>query len=473
MSRSAFAARFTELVGEPAMQYVTRWRMQVALDWLLHDDVPVAELAARLGYESEAAFSRAFKRTVGVSPGAARRSPPDTLHFSAPRPERAGSRPSLGAGSLGQTRAGADRRRPRTVDAHRLAVARPRRHRDAEHPEVLGGAGTGTGCRTGSPRTRPGAGRRHARRRRRRRKATSRRGPSRRTRSRRPSGGGRRRARCLPAARRKWAALPAAVPASSRTSEPSGAMASGWSVIRAIVVLSVPLRPGAGGRLTAVGAPAPEMGEPMRPRVFVAAACATGCRSLPRAVTTTTAATRRPPRRVRQPRRPPVQPEGAAPRRAEALAPPKAARRRPLAAARRRRRPEEGGRQHAAGRGRLPQPRGRPDLAARDPRGVRVGHQVRQRGARRHQRPPDRDRDVQPRRDAGVVGELRQPVRRERTSTSPCRASTWRPTPRCRSSSRPASPRSRFAAFTPGVNKAQGDAFVTLASQPRSSSPPT
>ena len=76
MSRSAFAARFTELVGEPVMRYVTRWRMQVALDWLRHDDIPVAELAARLGYESEAAFSRAFKRTVGVSPGAARRSPP-------------------------------------------------------------------------------------------------------------------------------------------------------------------------------------------------------------------------------------------------------------------------------------------------------------------------------------------------------------------------------------------------------------
>jgi AraC-like DNA-binding protein len=73
MSRSAFAARFTDLVGEPVMQYVTRWRMQVALDWLHHDDVPVAELASRLGYQSEAAFSRAFKRTIGVAPGAVRR----------------------------------------------------------------------------------------------------------------------------------------------------------------------------------------------------------------------------------------------------------------------------------------------------------------------------------------------------------------------------------------------------------------
>jgi AraC-like DNA-binding protein len=82
MSRSAFAARFTELVGEPVMHYVTRWRMQVALDWLQQDDIGLAELATRLGYESEAAFSRAFKRTVGISPGASRRSTRDTQHES-------------------------------------------------------------------------------------------------------------------------------------------------------------------------------------------------------------------------------------------------------------------------------------------------------------------------------------------------------------------------------------------------------
>ncbi len=73
MSRSAFAARFTELVGEPAMHYLARWRMHVALTWLKDDEAPLGELANRLGYESEAAFSRAFKRFVGVSPGAARR----------------------------------------------------------------------------------------------------------------------------------------------------------------------------------------------------------------------------------------------------------------------------------------------------------------------------------------------------------------------------------------------------------------
>lgn len=73
MSRSAFAARFTELVGEPAMRYVARWRMYVAMDALKEQDKSVAEVANRLGYQSEAAFSRAFKRVIGVSPGAVRR----------------------------------------------------------------------------------------------------------------------------------------------------------------------------------------------------------------------------------------------------------------------------------------------------------------------------------------------------------------------------------------------------------------
>lgn len=77
MSRSGFAARFTELVGEPAMQYVTRWRMHVALTWLKEDDAALSEMATRLGYQSEAAFSRAFKRFIGISPGAARRNGDD------------------------------------------------------------------------------------------------------------------------------------------------------------------------------------------------------------------------------------------------------------------------------------------------------------------------------------------------------------------------------------------------------------
>jgi len=72
MSRSALAARFTELVGEPVMQYVTRWRMHLALTQLKEEDASLGELATRFGYQSEAAFSRAFKRFLGVSPGAVR-----------------------------------------------------------------------------------------------------------------------------------------------------------------------------------------------------------------------------------------------------------------------------------------------------------------------------------------------------------------------------------------------------------------
>jgi len=73
MSRSAFAARFTELVGESAMRYVTRWRMCTAKVRLAERKVTVAEVAISLGYESEAAFNRAFKRHLGMSPGVAKR----------------------------------------------------------------------------------------------------------------------------------------------------------------------------------------------------------------------------------------------------------------------------------------------------------------------------------------------------------------------------------------------------------------
>jgi AraC-like DNA-binding protein len=73
MSRSAFSARFTQLVGEPAMRYAVRWKMQAALTQLQETDASLLELALRLGYDSDAAFSRAFKRIVGVTPGAARR----------------------------------------------------------------------------------------------------------------------------------------------------------------------------------------------------------------------------------------------------------------------------------------------------------------------------------------------------------------------------------------------------------------
>ncbi|WP_266168173.1 AraC family transcriptional regulator [Dyella subtropica] len=73
MSRSAFAARFTELVGTPAMHYIGRWRMHMALTRLKESQIAIADLADQLGYQSEAAFNRAFKRYIGVPPGTARR----------------------------------------------------------------------------------------------------------------------------------------------------------------------------------------------------------------------------------------------------------------------------------------------------------------------------------------------------------------------------------------------------------------
>ena len=88
MSRSAFAARFSQLVGEPAVRYVTRWKMHAALMWLKEENAALSEIASRLGYESEAAFSRAFKRFVGISPGAARRREPRALHNAAVLPKR-------------------------------------------------------------------------------------------------------------------------------------------------------------------------------------------------------------------------------------------------------------------------------------------------------------------------------------------------------------------------------------------------
>jgi AraC-like DNA-binding protein len=93
MSRSAFAARFTDLVGEPAMHYVGRWRMHAALTWLQQEDVGLGEMAIRLGYRSEAAFSRAFKRIIGASPGSVRRR---TVEPRA-RQDRGGQRAARGA----------------------------------------------------------------------------------------------------------------------------------------------------------------------------------------------------------------------------------------------------------------------------------------------------------------------------------------------------------------------------------------
>ncbi len=72
MSRASFAERFTQLVGVPPMQYLTQLRMQLASAWIRDENMSVGEAAQRLGYSSDASFSRAFKRTIGVPPGALR-----------------------------------------------------------------------------------------------------------------------------------------------------------------------------------------------------------------------------------------------------------------------------------------------------------------------------------------------------------------------------------------------------------------
>ena len=73
-SRSVLAERFTRIVGVAPMLYLTRWRLQLAAERLARGSAKVAAIGAQVGYDSEAAFSRAFKRETGHSPGEWRRS---------------------------------------------------------------------------------------------------------------------------------------------------------------------------------------------------------------------------------------------------------------------------------------------------------------------------------------------------------------------------------------------------------------
>ena len=73
LSRTAFANRFRDLVGLTPMRYITGWRMQKARRLLQESDMPLAAIAHQVGYTSEAAFSRAFRREFDQNPGAMRR----------------------------------------------------------------------------------------------------------------------------------------------------------------------------------------------------------------------------------------------------------------------------------------------------------------------------------------------------------------------------------------------------------------
>ena len=87
MSRTSFANRFVALLGEPPNRYLTRWRVHLATRLLRSPGTSTAQVASRVGYESEAAFARAFKRVLGVTPGAFRRE--DQSPASVPRRGRA------------------------------------------------------------------------------------------------------------------------------------------------------------------------------------------------------------------------------------------------------------------------------------------------------------------------------------------------------------------------------------------------
>lgn len=73
LSRSAFAERFTQVLGQPPIQYLAEWRMQLATGLLTNTKDSIAQIATQVGYESEAAFSRAFKKLIGSPPAEWRR----------------------------------------------------------------------------------------------------------------------------------------------------------------------------------------------------------------------------------------------------------------------------------------------------------------------------------------------------------------------------------------------------------------
>lgn len=77
LSRAAFARRFTGLVGEPPLAYLTRWRMTTAARLLRQSDLGIGTVGARVGYGSEFAFAKAFKRAYGLPPGQYRREAPE------------------------------------------------------------------------------------------------------------------------------------------------------------------------------------------------------------------------------------------------------------------------------------------------------------------------------------------------------------------------------------------------------------
>jgi AraC-like DNA-binding protein len=131
LSRSALHERFAEMVGQPPMQYLANWRIQVGASLLRNTTDTVASVAQQVGYESEATFARAFKRLVGKPPALWRRQAAGRRHIAAKgtvaRPEQPASGPdeadlqALGRAShLPLQEIGDDRPEPVHVDQKRV-----------------------------------------------------------------------------------------------------------------------------------------------------------------------------------------------------------------------------------------------------------------------------------------------------------------------------------------------------------------
>ncbi|MFI6538287.1 AraC family transcriptional regulator [Nonomuraea sp. NPDC050547] len=93
LSRAAFSRRFTQLVGQPPLGYLTWWRLSTAAHLLRESDAPLGEISARVGYGSEFAFANAFKREYGLAPGKFRRESCRLPTISA-LPDAAGTAPA-------------------------------------------------------------------------------------------------------------------------------------------------------------------------------------------------------------------------------------------------------------------------------------------------------------------------------------------------------------------------------------------
>lgn len=127
MSRSVFVERFTTLVGEPPMKYLTRWRVQLATTWLGDDaQLTIEQMARRLGYASPFAFSKAFKRLMRLSPTDFR---------------RVGKTPQVMFGGWGQRRAWDDCEKPHHPVRGGPAPQRGILHAGAESVPAPGRAG--------------------------------------------------------------------------------------------------------------------------------------------------------------------------------------------------------------------------------------------------------------------------------------------------------------------------------------------